>query len=467
MTDLMERAATSPEEWGPPPADEPPPSEGQYNPEPPYNVKAEQIVLGAMMWSPEAIIDIERILKRDDFYRPAHGRIFEAITSLAARNAPTDPVAVAEELDGDLTRVGGASYLDTCYAAVPVAANGPYYARIVKEKSGLRQLARIAAFIQQRIHETGAVLSADLAEQVREKLNAIEDGTVEGARRWAQIIPDVMQAMEAAADPEQDDAPRIPTGFRDLDRLLGGGWKGGQLIVVAARTGVGKSIATLGFAKTAAVDCEIPSAIVSLEMDDVEIGLRLLSSGSKVPHNVILSGLLEEKDLGWVEWFKRASKDAPLWVDGTSCQSLADIRSLARKLHRQHGLRLLVVDYLQLVETTKGAENRQQAVAAISRGLKLLAKELDITVIAVSQLNRGPEHRADKRPLLSDLRESGSIENDADVIILLHRDDYYDKESPRAGEADFIVAKHRGGPTDTITVAAQLHLSQFTDMALV
>ncbi|RKN56242.1 replicative DNA helicase [Micromonospora costi] len=463
----MERTATSPEEWGPPPTDEPPPSEGQYDRVPPHNVKAEQIVLGAMMMSVEAIVDIERIVKPGDFYRPLHGRIFETITKLAAQREPTDPIAIAEALGPDLSLVGGAPYLHTCYAAVPTAANGPWYARIVKEKADLRRIADVATFIRQRVFELGDLPAADLAEQVRERLNAIEDGTVEGARRWAQIIPDVVKAMEAAADPEQDDAPRIPTGFRDLDRLLGGGWKGGQLIVVAARTGVGKSIATLGFAKTAAVDCEIPSAIVSLEMDDVEIGLRLLSSGSKVPHKVILTGLLDEQDASWVEWFKRISKDAPLWVDGTSCQSLADIRSLARKLHRQHGLRLLVVDYLQLVETTKGAENRQQAVAAISRGLKLLAKELDIAVIAVSQLNRGPEQRADKRPILSDLRESGAIENDADVIILLHRDDYYDKESPRAGEADLIVAKQRGGSTDTVTVAAQLHLSLFADMAIV
>ncbi|TDC30089.1 replicative DNA helicase [Micromonospora sp. 15K316] len=433
----------------------------------PHNVQAEQIVLGAMMMSPEVIADIERIVRPGDFYRPAHRLIFEAIVGLAARREPTDPYAVAEALADNLSRAGGAPYLHTCYSRVPTAANGPWYARVVREKADLRRIGEIATFIQQRVYETGAVPAADLAEQVRERLNAIEDGTVEGARRWSQIIPDVMKAMEAAADPERDDTPRIPTGFADLDRLLGGGWKGGQLIVVAARTGVGKSVATLGFARTAAVECEIPSAIVSLEMDDVEIGTRLLSSGAQVPLTTIIGGLLGDTELGRVEWFKRISVDAPLWVDGTSCHSLADIRSLARRLARRHGLRLLVVDYLQLVETTKGSENRQQAVAGISRGLKQLAMELGITVIAVSQLNRGPEQRVDKRPLLSDLRESGAIENDADVIILLHRDDYYDKESPRAGEADFIVAKHRNGPTDTITVAAPLHLSRFTDMAIV
>ncbi|MFY1595444.1 replicative DNA helicase [Micromonospora sp. WMMD737] len=464
MTDLMIRPPAPPAVPDEPPHED----EGQFDRTPPHNSGAEQIVLGAMMLSADAAADIERLLKGTDFYRPAHGTIFDTILELAARKAPTDPEAVADALGGKLSRVGGAPYLHTLVACVPLAVNGPYYARMVRKASHKRHLLALSAFINQEARSGRD--PEDIADDVRERLAALDDSSlVAGPRPWSLVIPDVFAAMQAAAeaDPDADEDRPIPTGFEDLNRLLGGGWRGGQFIVVAARTGLGKSVATTGFARVAAWHHDICAAIFSLEMADKEIGKRLLSSGSDVPLTVIKSGLLNEHEWTAVGRLAGDTGDKPLYLDGTANMTLAEIRSRARKLHRAHGLRLLIVDYLQLIETTASrSENRQQAVAAVSRGLKLLAMELSITVIAVSQLNRGPEQRADKRPNLSDLRESGAIENDADIVLLLHRDDYYDAESPRAGEADFILAKHRDGPTDVVTVAAPLHLSKFVDMAI-
>ena len=259
----------------------------------------------------------------------------------------------------------------------------------------------------------------------------------------------------------------VPTGFTDLDRLLNG-LHAGQLIIVAGRPGLGKVDRGDGLRPVRRRSgTTMASAIFSLEMSKVEIVMRLLSAEARVPLHVLRSGQLSDDD--WTKLARRMGEisEAPLFVDDTPNMNLMEIRAKARRLKQRNDLKLIVVDYLQLMTSPKRTESRQQEVAELSRGLKLLAKEVECPVIAVSQLNRGPEQRTDKRPQLSDLRESGSIEQDADVVILLHRDDYYDKESPRAGEADFIVAKHRNGPTDTMTVAAQLHLSRFVDMAVV
>jgi replicative DNA helicase len=435
---------------------------------PPHDVAAEQVVLGCMMLAADAVIEAELIVKAEDFYRPAHRLLYATIVGLAARKEPTDPVAVASALGdaGNLGRVGGAPYLHECFAAPPTAANAGYYARIIAEKAALRRLAELAERIERAIYSTGGIRKAgDIADMVRESLVEFDEdqATVDGPRPWGQVIPDVFDSIDQAASAEGG-VPGVPTGLHDLDLLLNG-LHPGQLIVVAARPGVGKSVATLGFAQYAAWHHNLPAAVFSLEMDDVELGKRLLASGARVPLTSIDSGKLTDADWAKLSRVAGETEKAPLILDGTATMTLADIRARARRLHRQHGLKLIVVDYLQLIEADR-SENRQTAVAAISRGLKLLANELRLPVIAVSQLNRGPEHRTDKRPTKADLRESGAIENDADVVILLHRDDYYDKESPRAGEADFIVDKNRRGPTDTITVASQLHFSCFASMAI-
>nr|WP_221374373.1 replicative DNA helicase [Actinoplanes polyasparticus] len=440
---------------------------GELKRTPPHSLDAERIVLGCMMTSAEASESAEEILKPGDFYRPAHELIFTALVDQRAKGHPTDPVALAEHFLnlGQITRVGGLGYLTDCYAAVPFAAGVGHYADIVARKAMLRRLGLLADKVSHGVYGETPADPGDLMDFVREALAGVEDALAQdgGPRRWAAVLPDVLDAV-SKAEADTGTLPGVPTGLDDLDRLLGG-WLPGQLIVVAARTGVGKSVATTGFAVNAAFRKGIPAAVFSMEMRDVEIGTRILASEARVSLHQLKSGLVEGE--GWKR-IKELANDGdkhPLFIDDSPNMTLADIRSRARKLHRQHGLRLLVVDYLQLIETAR-AENRQNAIAAVSRGLKLLAMELAIPVIAVSQLNRGPENRPNKRPTKSDLRESGAIENDADVIVLIHRDDYYDPESPRAGEADFIVDKNRAGATDTITVAAQLHLSKFADMTI-
>jgi replicative DNA helicase len=256
----------------------------------------------------------------------------------------------------------------------------------------------------------------------------------------------------------------VPTGFADLDTLTNG-LHPGQMVVIAARPAIGKSTLALDLARAAAIKHRLATVMFSLEMSRNEITMRLLSAEARVPLQAMRTGQLGEDD--WTRLARRMSEvvDAPLFIDDSPNMSMMEIRAKCRRLKQRHDLRMVIVDYLQLMTSPRRVENRQQEVSEMSRSLKLLAKEVDVPVVAISQLNRGPEQRNDKRPLLSDLRESGSIEQDSDVVILLHREDAYERESPRAGEADMIIAKHRNGPTTTVTVAFQGHYSRFVDMA--
>ena len=424
-----------------------------------------------MLLSKDAIADVVEVIRASDFYRPNHATIFEAILDLYGRGEPADAVTVAAAMAnmGELARVGGAGYLHTLMSSVPTAANAAYYARIVAERAVLRRLIEAGTRIVQLGYGSAAGTGRDADDLVDMAQQAVYEITERRVSDGFAILSDLLQPTLdeiEAVGANSGVMTGVPTGFTDLDRLLNG-LHAGQLIVVAGRPGLGKSTAALDFARTASVRSNLPSAIFSLEMSKVEIVMRLLSAEARVPLHVLRSGQLSDDD--WTKLARRMGEisEAPLYVDDTPNMNLMEIRAKARRLKQRHDLKLVVVDYLQLMSSPKRTESRQQEVAELSRGLKLLAKEIDCPVVAVSQLNRGPEQRNDKRPQLSDLRESGSIEQDADVVILLHRDDYYDKESPRAGEADFIVAKHRNGPTDTVTVAAQLHLSRFVDMAVV
>ncbi|HEY2675190.1 MAG TPA: replicative DNA helicase [Rugosimonospora sp.] len=445
-------------------------ADGQFDRSPPQDVAAEQCALGGMMLSKDAIADVIEILKPGDFYRPAHATIFDAILDLYGRGEPADAITVAAALAdaGDLGRVGGAPYLHTLIASVPTAANAAYYARIVSERAVLRRLIEAGTRIVQLGYGSATGGGRDVDDLVDLAQQAVYDVTERRVSEDFAILSDLLQPTLdeiEAVGAQGGMMTGVPTGFTDLDRLLNG-LHAGQLIIVAGRPGLGKSTAAMDFARTASVRHNYASAIFSLEMSKVEIVMRLLSAEARVPLHVLRSGQLSDDD--WTKLARRMGEisEAPLFVDDTPSMNLMEIRAKARRLKQRHDLKLVIVDYLQLMTSPKRTESRQQEVAELSRGLKLLAKEVECPVVAVSQLNRGPEQRTDKRPQLSDLRESGSIEQDADVVILLHRDDYYDKESPRAGEADFIVAKHRNGPTDTITVAAQLHLSRFVDMAI-
>jgi replicative DNA helicase len=444
------------------------PAQPTYEKTPPQDVAAEQCVLGGMMLSKDAIADVVEILRVHDFYRPSHATVFDAIIDLYGRGEPADAITVAAALDsaGELARIGGGPYLHTLISTVPTAANAAYYARIVSERAVLRRLVEAGTKIVQLGYGAGG--GRDVDDLVDLAQQAVYDVTERRVSEDFAVLADLLQPTldEIEAVGSQGGLMTgVPTGFTDLDRLLNG-LQPGQLIVVAGRPGLGKSTASMDIARNAAVRANLASAIFSLEMSKVEIVMRLLSAEARVPLNVLRSGQLSDDD--WTKLARRMGEisEAPIFVDDTPNMTLMEIRAKARRLKQRHDLKLIVVDYLQLMTSPKRVESRQQEVADLSRGLKLLAKEVECPVVAVSQLNRGPEQRTDKRPQLSDLRESGSIEQDADVVILLHRDDYYDKESPRAGEADFIVAKHRNGPTDTITVAAQLHLSRFVDMAI-
>jgi len=437
---------------------------------PPQDIAAEQSVLGGMLLSKDAIADVVEILRPSDFYRPAHAIIYEAILDLYGRGEPADPVMVTAALtdSGDIGRVGGIAYLHDLVNAVPTAANTAYYARIVAERAVLRRLVEAGTKIVQLGYGAGAAAGRDTDDIVDLAQQAIYEVTERRVSEDFSVLADMLRPTLdeiEAIGAHGGVMTGVPTGFADLDALLHG-LHAGQLIVVAGRPGLGKSTAALDFVRHAAVRHGLASAIFSLEMSKVEIVMRILAAESRVPLHVLRSGQLSDDD--WTKLARRMGEisEAPLFVDDTPNMNLMEIRAKARRPRQRHDLRLLVVDYLQLMTSPKRVESRQQEVAELSRGLKLLAKEIDCPVVAVAQLNRGPEQHTDKRPQLSDLRESGSIEQDADVVILLHRDDYYDKESPRAGEADFIVAKHRNGPTDTITVAAQLHLSRFVDMAI-
>ncbi len=434
-------------------------------PRPPQDLGAERCVLGAMMLSKDAIADVVALLQPGDFYRPVHTTIFSTILDLYGRGEPVDGITVAAALQiaGELGRCGGGPYLHTLISSPPVAANAAYYAKIVADQAIRRRLVEAGTKIARM-----ALGDGDTDDVVNLAQQAVYDVTGHRAGDGYTVLADLLQPTLdeiEAIGAHGGLMTGIPTGFADLDRLLNG-LQAGQLIVVAGRPGLGKSTASFDFVRHAAIRHNLACAVFSLEMSKVEMVMRLLSAEARVPHNVLRSGQLSDDNWTKIARCMADISEAPIFLDDTPTMNLMEIRAKARRLKQQHNLRLIVVDYLQLMTSPKRTESRQQEVADLSRGLKLLAKEVECPVIAVSQLNRGPEGRTDKRPMLSDLRESGAIEQDSDVVILLHREDYYDKEGPRAGEADFIVAKHRNGPCDTITVAAQLHLSRFVDMAI-
>ncbi len=432
---------------------------------PPHDIPAEQCVLGGMMLSKDAISDVLDVIKATDHYRPAHQIVHETILDLYGRGEPADAITVAAELTkrGDIAKVGGAPYLHTLIASVPTAANAGYYARIVRERAILRRLVEVGT----RIVQLGYAGDAD-ADELVDRAQAEVYGVTE--RRagddympLSEIMNDTLFEIEAIGS-RGGTMTGVPTGFVDLDALTNG-LHPGQMVVIAARPALGKSTMALDLARAASIKYGLTSVIFSLEMSRNEITMRLLSAEARISLQSMRTGQMNEDD--WTRLARRMSEvaHAPMFIDDSPNMSMMEIRAKCRRLKQQHDLRLVIIDYLQLMSSPKRVENRQQEVSELSRSLKLLAKELDVPVIAVAQLNRGPEQRTDKRPLLSDLRESGSIEQDADVVILLHREDAYEPESPRAGEADFIVAKHRNGPTTTVTVAFQGHYSRFVDMA--
>ncbi|MGH3880055.1 MAG: replicative DNA helicase [Actinophytocola sp.] len=443
------------------------PAEGGLDRQPPQDLAAEQSVLGGMMLSKDAIADVVEVLRPGDFYRPAHQAVYDCVLDLYGRGEPADAVTVSAELErrGELRRVGGAPYLHTLIATVPTAANAGYYAEIVAEKAILRRLVEAGTRIVQ-LGYAGAE-GADVNEVVDRAQSSIYEVT---ERRMSEDYVALEELLQPTMDEIDAIASRggsslgVPTGFEDLDAVTNG-LHPGQMIIVAARPGIGKSTLGLDFSRSCSVKHGMTSAIFSLEMSRTEIVMRMLSAEAKIRLADMRGGRMTDDD--WTRLARRMSEisEAPMFVDDSPNLTMMEIRAKARRLKQRHDLKLIVVDYMQLMTSGKRVESRQQEVSEFSRQLKLLAKELEVPVVAISQLNRGPEQRTDKRPMLADLRESGSLEQDADMVLLIHRPDAWERDDPRAGEADLILAKHRAGPTTTVTVAHQLHYSRFADLA--
>jgi replicative DNA helicase len=436
-----------------------------YERVPPHNVEAEESVLGSMLLSKDAIAEVLELLREEDFYRPAHRTVFRSILDLYSHGGAVDAVTVAEDLrrNGDLADIGGAPFLHTLVAGVPTAANAAYYARIVKEAGVLRRLIDVGTRIVQVGYETPQDVerAVDLAESW---VYQVAQGRIsEDYQSLREVLTGTLEAIERLHEDHRE-ITGIPTGFAELDRLTSG-LQPSNLIIVAARPGVGKSSLGLDVARHASVRAGVPTVVFSLEMSRTELVQRLMCAECTVDMQRLRTGRMEEAD--WTRLTRSLGRlaDAPLYIDDSPGTTMMEIRAKCRRLKQRHGLGLVVVDYLQLMQPSRRFENRQQEVSEISRSMKLLAKELNVPVIAISQLSRQTESRSDRRPMLSDLRESGALEQDSDVVLFIYRDELYDPESPRKGEADLILAKHRNGPTDTVTVTFQGQYSRFAPMA--
>ena len=385
------------------------PEEGGYERTPPHDIQAEQSVLGGMLLSKDAITQVVEIIHATDFYRPAHQIVYEAIIDLFSRGEPVDAISVNAELTkrGEATRVGGALYLHTLTEAIPTAANAGYYAKIVSDRAILRRLVEVGTRIAQ-IGYTGDGEVDDLVDHAQAEIHKVgEKRTGEDYLALADIMPGALDEIEAIGA-NDGVMTGVPTGFADFDALTNG-LHPGQMVIIAARPAVGKSTLALDFARTASIKNDMTAVFFSLEMGRNEIVMRLLSAEARVPLHTMRSGLMTDED--WTRLARRMGEvaNAPLFIDDSPNLSMMEIRAKCRRLKQQHDLQLVIVDYLQLMSTPGRVESRQQEVSEMSRSLKLLAKELEVPVVALSQLNRGPEQRTDKRPQVSDLRESGCL----------------------------------------------------------
>jgi len=429
----------------------------------PSDLMAEQSTLGGMLISMDAVAIVNEYVKSGDFYAPKHEIIFDAAMSLFIKGEPVDAISVSAELtrNGNLVRAGGADYIHSLTSMVPTAANVGYYAKIVQEKAILRRLVEVGTKIAQMGYAAEGELE-DLINTAQHDIYAV------GSKAMGEEYSSLSTSIDAAilemeiAEASDGEVIGVPTGFHELDRLTHG-LHGGQMIIVAARPAVGKSTFALDIARNGAFKHDKPVLFFSLEMSKAEIAMRMLSAESEIHLSRMRGGSLSSE-----EWKKMASvrgriNDKPLFIDDSANLTMVEIRAKSRRLKDSLGLELIVIDYLQLLTSGKKVESRQQEVSEFSRSIKLLAKELDIPVIAIAQLNRNSEQKEDKTPQISHLRESGSLEQDADVVVLLHRPDIGQKDHERAGEADIILAKQRNGPTDTIQVMFQGQYSRFVN----
>ncbi|WP_078378459.1 replicative DNA helicase [Sutcliffiella halmapala] len=433
---------------------------------PPQNIDAEQAVLGAIFLEPSALTTASELVLPDDFYRAAHQKIFDCMLNLSDRGEPVDLVTVTSELANQkiLEEVGGVSYLSDLAGSVPTAANIEYYAKIVEEKSILRRLIRTATNIAQdgysREDEVAGLLN-EAEKQILEVSQRKNSGVFQNIK---DVLVKTYDNIETLHN-RKGEITGIETGFTELDRMTAG-FQRNDLIIIAARPSVGKTAFALNIAQNVATKARENVAIFSLEMGAEQLVMRMLCAEGNINAQNLRTGQLTAEDWSKLTMAMGSLSNAGIYIDDTPGIRVSEIRSKCRRLRQESGLGMILIDYLQLIQGSgrNGGENRQQEVSEISRSLKALARELQVPVIALSQLSRGVEQRQDKRPMMSDIRESGSIEQDADIVGFLYRDDYYDKESENKNIIEIILAKQRNGPVGTVSLAFVKEYNKFVNL---
>jgi replicative DNA helicase len=440
---------------------------------PPHSVEAEQSVLGGLLLEATALDKITDLVQPDDFYRQEHRLIFRQIVRLSEQAKPVDVITVAEALEiaGELDKVGGLPYLGGLAQNVPSAANIRRYGEIVRERSIMRKLAEVGSDIASSAYNPTGRDAAQLLDEAESKVFEIAEAGSKGKQGFLPMPPLLTQVVERIetlyARDNTSDVTGIATGFTDLDRKTSG-LHPGDLVIIAGRPSMGKTALAINIAENVAMDSKLPVAIFSMEMGATQLVMRMIGSVGKLNQQDLRTGKLQDDDWGRLTQALGKLNDAPIYIDESAALSSLDLRARSRRLHRQNnGLGLIVVDYLQLMSSNvgKASENRATEISEISRSLKALAKELQVPVIALSQLNRSLEQRTDKRPVMSDLRESGAIEQDADLILFIYRDEVYNSDSPSQGKAEIIIGKQRNGPIGKVELAFRGEYTRFDNLA--
>jgi len=434
---------------------------------PPQNIEVEQSVLSAILIQNNTLPEVLELLSEKDFYREAHRKIFAAMVNLFERSEPTDLITLTNVLkeQGQLESIGGASYLAELVDTVPMATNASHYAKIIREKATLRALIERATSITSRCFEDRGNVEELLDFAERSIFDISENKIRPAFHALADILTDTYKAVEDAYE-NKVLVTGVPTGFSSLDQKTSG-LQSGDLVIIAGRPSMGKTALALNIAQNASVQTGMPVGIFSLEMSKEQLSLRMLSSEARIDSSRMRGGYLSESDLARINRAAGALYDLPLYIDDSPAISALEIRAKARRMMMEKGLGLIIVDYLQLMRGRASAERRDLEISEISRSLKALAKEINVPVVALSQLNRKVEDRSNKRPVLSDLRESGAIEQDADVIMFIYRDEVYNKKEGEPDKtAEINVAKQRNGPTGTVKLAFLEYCTRFEDLAM-
>jgi len=438
---------------------------------PPHSMEAEQSVLGGLLLDNEAADRVGDVASADDFYSDAHRVIYRHVMQLIANGKPADVVTLAESLSSaqKLDYVGGLAYLGALVQNVPTAANIRHYAQIVRDRSILRQLAATAGEIADTAYNPLGRSAKMVLDEAEAKVLHIAEQGARGAQNFHEIgklLASVVDRIETLYNRDNpSDVTGVPTGFVDLDRMTSG-FQPGDLIIVAGRPSMGKTSLALNIGENVALDTGMPVAVFSMEMGAAQLALRMIGSVGRLDQHKLRTGRLVAEDWDKLSAALGRLNEAPILIDETPALNAIEVRSRARRLMRQYGkLGLVIVDYLQLMQASTQGENRATELSEISRAMKSLAKELQVPVVALSQLNRSLEQRPDKRPVMSDLRESGALEQDADVILFIYRDEVYKPDSPDKGTAEILISKQRNGPTGKVTLTFRGEYTRFENYA--